>query len=255
MPGAARPTRWCPNGDGEFEARVTECLDCGATLVDDPPPPPPPRDHEVVDLSVSLDEDARRTLTRFLHAEGIGHEWRVADVLRVPRASLARAEELVELAGGTGHELPAHPGSERRVGDRDAVVIATFWERFGASIVDAVVTGVGAALFAFTGATLGWIVGAINEIVLVTLTGATVGKLCLRLRIIRYLGGGRVDLGRATVRWFVKGGLFALALLILGDSFIWLGTLILLADVGPFLARPDRRALHDLAAGSLVVRA
>jgi uncharacterized RDD family membrane protein YckC len=140
-------------------------------------------------------------------------------------------------------------------GEQTPVVLARRFDRVWASAVDGFLGGVVTFLLAFTGVAIGLAAGAANEVVLVAVTGASVGKLCFRLRIITYRGGGPVGLGRAALRWVVKVGAAALHLLLAEGARPFVGLVLVLADLVPILVRPDQRALHDLVAGTLVVRA
>ncbi len=214
--------------------------------------PSGPIDHSIIELSVALDADGRRMLSLLLDGDGIRHEWRGTAVLRVPRASAARAEELVEFAGGTGDEVTLDAVLERK-GDQGALVVGDVWQRMGAAILDGFLVGLVALPFAFTGLLVIELLVAVHEIVLVAVVGATVGKLAVRLRI-RTVTGQRIDVGRATVRWAVKAGIVVLPLLLAAGPNAWLGPALVVVDVVPLLVRSDRRALHDLVAGTVVVR-
>jgi len=87
---------------------------------------------------------------------------------------------------------------------------------------------------ACAGAALGWLYFALMES---SAKQATLGKMLLGVRVTD-LAGRRVSFGRATARYFCK----LLSALILGIGFI----------MAAFHSR--KQALHDLIAGTLVVR-
>lgn len=137
--------------------------------------------------------------------------------------------------------------------DHSIVELARVWPRIQAAILDGFLVGLVALPFAFTGL---WVIEglvAVHEIVLVAAVGATVGKLAVRLRI-RTVTGDRVDVRRAAVRWAVKAGVVVLPLILAAGPDAWLGPALVVVDVVPLLVRSDRRALHDLVAGTVVVR-
>ena len=81
-----------------------------------------------------------------------------------------------------------------------------------------------------------------------TAAGATPGQQLLRLSVTDARTGGRLSVGRSAVRWFVSE-LPGLGLL------LGLGILVWYVAVALSIGRnPDRRGIHDIAAGSMVVR-
>ena len=74
------------------------------------------------------------------------------------------------------------------------------------------------------------VVFVVETTVLTALSGGSFGKLATRLRVVRVPDGGRIDL----LRSFARAILVALV-------------------IPPLIFRPDRRGLHDLAAGSATV--
>jgi uncharacterized RDD family membrane protein YckC len=122
-------------------------------------------------------------------------------------------------------------------------VYGTFWERFGAALLDGIILAVPNFILQYmigdTGGSLvsiflGWLYFAILE------SGegqATLGKKALGLKVTD-LNGGRISFGQATGRFFGK----YLSMLIL-----FIGYLMMLWD--------DRKqTLHDKMAGTLVVK-
>lgn len=94
-------------------------------------------------------------------------------------------------------------------------------------VTDSVAFGVAAFL----------IVGIVWSILPEARAGATVGKLLTGLRTVRQGAGQPIGLGRAGVRWVVKyvvGG-------VLPVGYLW------------YFRDAERRAWHDLAAGSVVI--
>ena len=79
-------------------------------------------------------------------------------------------------------------------------------------------------------------------------TGATPGQQLLRLGVADARTGGRLTVGRSAVRWLVSE-LPGLGLL------LGLGILIWYVAVALSIGRnPERRGIHDLAAGSVMAR-
>ena len=137
-----------------------------------------------------------------------------------------------------------------------AAAPAGFWIRFAASVLDyafmllvgAVVVFIArfvwgsrveasvvllASLTAFN-----LLFGAIYYVLLHWILGQTLGKALLRLRVVT-LSGGSLSLGTSLLRWI--GYLFSLLPFLAG--YVMAGV------------RHDKRALHDLLAGTWVVRA
>lgn len=148
------------------------------------------------------------------------------------------------------------------------VVYAGFWLRFVAHIIDEILIGIVAfivilpfilmagvsivsmdeydpspvAIFSFIGAyfamiltavVIKWLYYALME----SSRGATLGKMALRLRVTD-LQGNRITFGRATGRWFGK----ILSGLPLGIGYMMAGW------------TQQKQALHDILAGTLIVR-
>lgn len=99
--------------------------------------------------------------------------------------------------------------------------------------------------------------GPVYEVTTTALWGQTVGKWWLRIRVVRYLGPSqRPGWGRSLVRWGVPA-LFSLPILVSRrDPYMVYLCLGLQAVVvyGWILRSPERRGLHDLAAGTIVVQ-
>jgi len=136
-----------------------------------------------------------------------------------------------------------------------AVKPAGFWIRFVAVIIDAVVllvaqgilfgtgwiftSGVMAGAMALKGAVnlFGTLIGAAYGIGFHWRWGQTIGKMALQIKVVS-MNGGPLSLGQATGRYFAT----FLSALILCIGFMMAGI------------RSDKRALHDLLAGTRVVR-
>lgn len=159
--------------------------------------------------------------------------------------------------------------------DATAPSFAGLWRRLGAFVVDALVLGaigqvLGMALFdtlarlGAGGRLAGFAIAGAYFAGFEGLRGASPGKRLMGLQVAR-VDGTPPGLGRAALRYaifgvpyFLNGALLPMAMLVppwsvvlalavfgVGGSTLWL----LLFD------RPARRALHDLATGTLVVRA
>ena len=74
------------------------------------------------------------------------------------------------------------------------------------------------------------LVFVLESAVLTSTTGGSFGKLATRLRVVRVDTGGRLDLLRSLAR-----------------------AILVAVVIPPLVFRPDRRGLHDLAAGTATV--
>jgi uncharacterized RDD family membrane protein YckC len=124
-----------------------------------------------------------------------------------------------------------YPGEQFGLPDSGVRSVAGMGRRLAALFVDWILsTLIGLAIFHSRGwATLG--VFAVEVYVLTALTGFTVGKRLLGIRVAR-LDGRPVGFAWALVR-----------------------TLLLLTVVPPLIADRDLRGLHDRAANTIVIRA
>lgn len=134
---------------------------------------------------------------------------------------------------------------------------APMWNRFAALMVDdgvirqganivGILIGVSFALISpdssrvlvYAVATVAAVVlGAVLEVPMVaSRRQASIGKILLSMQVHR-IGGGRVGAGRSILRYVVK---------MVGTFALGLGLLVALTN-------PQRRALHDLVAGTIVV--
>jgi uncharacterized RDD family membrane protein YckC len=124
-----------------------------------------------------------------------------------------------------------------------------FWVRGGAQLVDAILLGflinwplrwilikVGVGLWTLNLALL--LVGAILVISFWAWRGATPGKMLCSLKIVRSDNGGSPGLGQ----WIGRYAAYFVSTLPMGLGFFWAGW------------NPEKRAWHDLLAGTRVVR-
>src|SRR5262249_50884800 len=91
-------------------------------------------------------------------------------------------------------------------------------------------------------------VGAVYAISLTAVWGATLGKRMAHTQVVRAADNGKVGWARATVRHAVFAAPTFVLLLFGVEPWPFL-----LIDNGLILVRKDRRALHDLVAGTRVV--
>jgi uncharacterized RDD family membrane protein YckC len=123
----------------------------------------------------------------------------------------------------------AYPGQRFGLPERGPMSVAPMGRRMAALFVDWLLS----MLIAYwlTGSQF-WTIAvfAVEVYLLTALTGCTVGKRLLGIRVMR-TGGGRVGFGWALVR-----------------------TAILLTVVPPLLSDRDLRGLHDRASDTIVVR-
>lgn len=132
---------------------------------------------------------------------------------------------------------------------------ATRLSRWLGALVDGVWSGAVTLGLAAAGAPAlaGWaVIGAVT-IVMVATIGATPGKLALGTRVRSVATGGVVEWWRAAVRWLAPLALaFVAPFFPLGPMLaflVYLGSCVLV------LFSSDGRAVHDLVAGTIVVRA
>ena len=123
------------------------------------------------------------------------------------------------------------------------VFYASFWERFGAAFLDGLILLVPGLILQYTVSPLvnffgsiviNWLYFALQES---SEQQATIGKRALGLKVTS-LTGERIDLGRATGRFFGR----------------YLSTLILLIGYFMMLWDDKKQTLHDKLAGTLVVK-
>ncbi len=147
------------------------------------------------------------------------------------------------------------PYAPYSAGPQAAVRPAGFWIRFVALVIDffflllvqAVLIGLGWVLWgggtrsgmAVAVAThlFNWIISNVYTIVFHWRWGQTFGKMLMQIRVVR-MDGGPLSLGQSIGRYFAT----ILSTLTLGIGFIMAGV------------RSDKRALHDLIAGTRVER-
>ena len=160
--------------------------------------------------------------------------------------------------------------------DRREPAPAGFWIRFVALGIDAVVVIIVQALFGLAAARI-WgrdllesqlfyavvtpftlLFAAAYSVVLHAREGQTIGKMMVKVRVER-VGGRPLSSGRALLRW-IAPWMAALPLflgLALAGLWVvaWIGALPSLLGFALAGLRRDKRGLHDLLAGTRVVRA
>jgi len=126
-------------------------------------------------------------------------------------------------------QAPAYPGQRFGLPEQGPGSVATMMRRVGALLIDWLLSMLVAYWLTHSQF---WtiVVFAVEVYMLTALTGCTVGKRLLGIRVIR-TNGGLVGFGWSLVR-----------------------TAILLTVVPPLLADRDLRGLHDRAADTIVVR-
>lgn len=124
------------------------------------------------------------------------------------------------------------------------VVYASFWQRFGAAIIDAIILSLFNMLLVFVLSSImanvlslvsGWLYYAIMES---SADQATIGKKAVNLKVTN-LDGERISFGQASGRYFGK---------ILSGLILLIGYLMMLWD-------DKNQTLHDKMANTLVVKA
>jgi uncharacterized RDD family membrane protein YckC len=89
------------------------------------------------------------------------------------------------------------------------------------------------------------VVAVVYETLFIAWRGQTIGKMLLRVRVARLVGGTRPDPSQAGLRALVPGSAWAIPIIGFG-----LYLFVFLSAIG----NPLRRGIHDRAAGSVVVR-
>jgi RDD family len=144
------------------------------------------------------------------------------------RAGSARAPQ----AGGA--DQPGYPGRDLGLPETGQGAVASMSRRVGALFVDWLLCWVivVAAIRPYQADVAYWtlLVFAAQDYLFTALTGFTMGKLLLRIRVVR-LDGGTVGAGWGLVR-----------------------TLLLLTVIPPLIFDRDLRGMHDRATNSVVVR-
>jgi uncharacterized RDD family membrane protein YckC len=130
--------------------------------------------------------------------------------------------------------------------NRKTAELASLWDRFAASTVDGLIFGLGGKLLglAFESIDLGclyWLALCIYNLVRLTSHGQTIGKKWVGIRIAKIEDDSNPG--------FVK----AFLLRSLVNGIISVIPFYLLIDIG-FIFRENRRCIHDLIAGTHVVK-
>ena len=97
----------------------------------------------------------------------------------------------------------------------------------------------------------GLVTALLLQSLLIALRGQNIGKLILGVRVVRITDGGPVGFGRGALLRFL---LPVAVMFLLNATTIVLGFVFLFVDYC-FIFREDQRCLHDLLAGTKVVRA
>lgn len=137
---------------------------------------------------------------------------------------------------------PNTPGSNEFGGP----VLAGWWYRVGATIIDGIIIGVVGVIFAAIGGRVAeYVIIVLGQLVYQTLLlgtqGRTVGNMALGTKVVDAATGGPIGYGKALLRWFVQ--------FILGLAFI-IGSLLNI--LWPLWDR-QKQTLHDKAAGTVVI--
>lgn len=116
---------------------------------------------------------------------------------------------------------------------------AGFWLRFAAGLIDGIILGIIAIPLNLIGGgwimlLIGWLYSALLES---SARQATIGKIALDIKVTD-MNGSRISFGKATARHFSK----------------IISTLILMIGFIMIAFTEKKQGLHDIIAGSLVVR-
>ena len=141
--------------------------------------------------------------------------------------------ETVELAGPLG-----------RLGARildTAIMLAAILILFAIAVASAL--GVDAALVGF--ALLAGVIGILYEVSLIAIRGQTLGKMAVRIKVVRADNGLEPGWGKSVGRWIIPAALAFIPLV------GWLLSLLVYLSL---LWDKVRQGWHDKAAGTLVVK-
>ena len=127
--------------------------------------------------------------------------------------------------------------------------LAGFWRRFGASVLDNLVFVPFFIIFMFVGMSLDTAEGVVGIlqtlyylIVPIVWVGFTVGKKALDIRIVR-MDGQKITIWTTVKRYLLSGIIYSVTF---GIGFIVSAFMVAL--------RKDKRSIHDLIAGTQVIR-
>ena len=132
-----------------------------------------------------------------------------------------------------GHPEPAGAEPEAAGPRPAAEPPAGFWIRVGAFVIDGVLLGPVHVL----APPVGWLIGPMYWVTFHWLWGQTLGKMAMKIRVVT-VDGGPLSLGIVVLRYIG----YLLSALTLGVGYLMVAF------------RADRRGLHDLVAGTRVVR-
>lgn len=121
---------------------------------------------------------------------------------------------------------------------------AGFWRRFGAVLIDGIITGVVTVILLLLLKTVGYVLGIVLAAAYFTYfeggpTGQTPGKQALGIRVIDFSTGGPIGYGRAFIRYIGR---------IVSSLVIYIGYLWMLWD-------KEKQCWHDKFATDVVVPA
>ena len=211
----------------------------------------------------SWSPNQRGELVALLTGRGISHDWRTATTLVVADLVESEVDGMIEVVHGAD-DLVLDEDGTKRVPEPHGTLLpaAPLVLRAWAFLADAVLTSVawwlalGPAVDGSTltagGPAVGAAILACYFVGFVALFGRTPGKMALKLEIIVLETGERPGPLRAAVRFVVPNAAWV-ARLVLGLT----GAVDALWQAGVYgavLANPRRRGLHDLVAGTVVVR-
>lgn len=269
--------------DLEYEPMVEICAACGEPTLGlgerSAGPARPPRRIGTATVGVAhLGADERALLRSLAAATGLPFELD-ADLLTVPVDAAGQAQDLVDrfAPADDPERLARPPGwtqpeARRLVGEvlRSSRPLASAWRRLLAQLADAVVwltaavvmliSGVGMVKAGSDVGALRWLgpaIGVVYGVGFVAWRGATPGKMLLGIRVVRSALSATArnrcppHVLAALVRYLVLAGPF------------WypdqppavrvLATALMIACIAPIVFTAQRRGLHDVLAGTVVV--
>ena len=165
------------------------------------------------------------------------HADRAAGPWPQPEASIACPKCGARIRQGI--QFCANCGAEQE-GVQEESEYAGFWIRFGAAVIDSLITGIPAAFItSFTDVpALGTILSVVYYVMFTYAKGQTPGKMMLNLHVVTE-NGQKPNLKQVIMREVVGKAISALALLI---GYLWI------------IWDPKKRGWHDHIAGTYVVK-
>jgi len=259
--------RYCPECGAEYYASAVRCADCDVALVRTGEQRPPVSAPLTRTLFEATRPTARLDISTLSSSQSYELQQRLdrADIrfaivrdellVGIPQADDARDLMAAMADEQPGDDEPYDPNPFARPQLAGLGRPASRLQRLGGAVIDSLLFGVLARTAVVAGASW-WAVAVAQGLVItgmVAAFGASPGKFALGSRVVDVHTGRRPRLRSSALRWATP---FVLAV----AGFVaprWGGVLLLLGELASavlVLFSPDGRAVHDLVAGTIVVR-